>query len=146
MSPTDGLWLRMTRVLPAESTEVWRALTDAALLARWWGPKGFTVPSVEFEPAIGEALRITMQPAEGEPFRLEGEFREVIPPSLLSFTFRWEPPAADDRETLVTLAIEDRGELTEVELTQGAFATEERLALHDAGWTESFEKLTGLIG
>ena len=145
MSGTDGLWLRMTRDLPAPRAQVWRAFTDADVLARWWGPQGFTVPSLEFEPKAGATLLIAMQPPEGEPFGLEGEFREVEPPSLLSFTFRWDPPDPDDRETLVTLSIRDRGERTEVELTQGAFATEERRALHDQGWSESFERIADLL-
>lgn len=122
------------------------AMTDPGELGKWWGPKGFTVPELEFEPREGESLRIAMQPPEGEVFHLEGEVREVDPPSLLSFTFRWDPPDPDDRETLVTLTVGDRGVRTEVELTQGEFATEERRALHEAGWSESFEKLEELLG
>jgi hypothetical protein len=33
-----------------------------------------------------------------------------------------------------------------VKLTQGEFATQERLDLHDGGWSESFEKLEGRLG
>jgi uncharacterized protein YndB with AHSA1/START domain len=145
MSAGDGIWLRMTRVLPVARSEVWRAMTDPAELAKWWGPKGFTVPSLEFGPDVGAPIRIAMQPAEGELFYLNGEIREVEPPSLLSFTFRWDPPDPDDRETLVTLSFRDRGERTEMELAQGAFATQERLALHEDGWTQSFEKLEELL-
>jgi uncharacterized protein YndB with AHSA1/START domain len=143
---SNGLWLRMTRVLPASCPDVWRAMTDPDVLATWWGPKGFTTPSVEFEPKVGETYRIAMQPLEGELFHLHGEFREVDPPLRLSYTFIWDPPNPDDRETLATLSLADRGEATEVELTQGEFATQERLDLHDGGWTESFEKLEERLG
>jgi len=146
MQASDGLWLRMTRVLPAGRTEIWRVMTEPGTLARWWGPKGFTVPGLSFEPRVGESFRIAMQPPEGELFHLDGEFREVEPPSRLAYTFRWDPPNPDDRETLVTLSFRDRGDDTEVELTQGVFATPERLELHDGGWTESFEKLEELLG
>lgn len=145
MSGTE-LWLRMTRLLPAARPEVWRRLTDAAELAQWWGPRGFTVPTLDFEPEADAGFRIAMQPPEGELFHLDGEFCELDPPSLISFTFRWDPPDPDDRETLVTLSVRDRGERTEVELTQGPFATEERLALHEGGWGESLQKLAGLLG
>lgn len=146
MNASDGLYLRMTRDLHASRAEVWRAMTDPDALGKWWGPKGFSVPEVEFVPERGESLRIAMQPPEGEVFHLEGEFREVDPPSRLAYTFRWDPPDPDDRETLVTLSFRDRGDDTEVELTQGGFATQERLALHEGGWTESFEKLEELLG
>lgn len=82
---------------------------------------------------------------DGDLFHLRGEFREVEPPARLAFTFWWDPPDADDRETLVTLSLEDRGPETEVHLVQGKFATEERYALHEAGWTESFERLEELL-
>jgi uncharacterized protein YndB with AHSA1/START domain len=145
MAESEGLWLRMNRVLPAGRADLWAAMTQADELARWWGPKGFTVPSLQFEPAVGESYRIAMQPPEGELFHLDGVFREVDPPSLLSYTFVWHPPDPDDRETAVTLALADYGAETEVALTQGEFATDERLALHDGGWSESFEKLEDLL-
>jgi uncharacterized protein YndB with AHSA1/START domain len=143
---SDGLWLRMTRVLPAPRPDVWRAMTDAEELTTWWGPKGFSSPDVEFNPQVGEPYRIAMQPPEGELFHLHGEFREVDPPTRLAYTFVWDPPDPDDRETLVTLSLADRGDATEVKLSQGEFATKERLDLHDGGWTESFEKLEERLG
>jgi uncharacterized protein YndB with AHSA1/START domain len=143
---SDVLTLRLARRLPASRSAVWKALTDPEELARWWGPKGFTVPWVQFEPRVGEHYRIAMQPPEGDAFHLHGEFRAVDPLSVLTYTFVWDPSDPDDRETLVTLALADRGGETEVELVQGEFATQERLALHDGGWTESFVKLEELLG
>ena len=49
------------------------------------------MPSLEFEPRVGESYRIEMQPPGGDRFRLAGEFREVDPPSRLAYTFVWEP-------------------------------------------------------
>ena len=146
MSATSELMLELTRTLPAERAAVWRAMTDASELARWWGPKGFTAPEVEFEPGVGESYRITMQPPEGDPFRLFGEFREVDPPRRLSYTFVYDPPDPDDRETVVMLALEERGEQTEVVFSQGRFATQERLELHRGGWSDSFDRLQDLLG
>jgi uncharacterized protein YndB with AHSA1/START domain len=138
--------LRMTRVLPAPREAVWVSMTDHGELAKWWGPKGFTVPDIDFEPRVGESYRIAMQPPDGEPFHLDGEFREVEPPTRLAYTFRWDPPDPDDRETLVVISLRDAGDQTEVELSQGEFATRARLELHDGGWTDSFEKLEDLLG
>lgn len=146
MTQDDGLWLRMERVLSARRDRVWRAVTEPDELAKWWGPKGFTIPSLQFEPLRAASFRIAMQPPEGELFHLHGEFREVEPPLRLAYTFRWDPPDPDDRETLVTLSLRGLGDQTEVELTQGEFATEERLSLHDGGWSDSFDKLEELLG
>jgi uncharacterized protein YndB with AHSA1/START domain len=124
---------------------VFEAFTDPDALAKWWGPEGFTVPSLEFEPRVGGRYRIEMRPPEGDPFHLTGEFREVDPPAALSFTFVWEPPEPDDVETTVALSFRDLGESTEVTLTQSAFKTEERRKLHRDGWADSFDKLERLI-
>jgi uncharacterized protein YndB with AHSA1/START domain len=146
MTPGEALSLRMIRVLPAPREVVWGSMTDPGELANWWGPKGFTAPDIDFEPRVGEGYRIAMQPPDGDLFHLGGEFREVDPPARLAYTFRWDPPEPDDRETLVVLSLRDAGEQTEVELSQGEFATTARLELHEGGWTDSFEKLEELLG
>lgn len=143
---SEGLVLRLRRVLPFPPAVVFRALTDPEQLASWWGPTGFTVPDVEFEPRVGGGYRIAMQPPDGDLFHLSGEFREVDPPVRLSYTFRWDPPDPDDRETVVTLCIDEREAGAEVALTQGGFATPARLALHEGGWTESLDRLEQLLG
>jgi uncharacterized protein YndB with AHSA1/START domain len=145
LSASGELTLRLTRTLAARREVVWRAMTDPEQLARWWGPKGFAIPSVDFEPRIGRRYRIAMQPPDGEPFHLHGEFRKVEPPSLLTYTFVWEPPDPDDRETVATLSLVDRGERTDLSFSQGEFATQARLELHEGGWTDSFEKLEKLL-
>jgi len=142
---SDELTLEMKRVLEAVPSVVFGAFSDSSALVKWWGPEGFTTPSLEFQPRVGESYRIQMQPPEGDPFYLTGEFREVDPPARLAYTFVWEAPDPDDVETLVALSFRDLGESTEVALTQGPFKTEARRALHRDGWTDSFDKLERLI-
>jgi uncharacterized protein YndB with AHSA1/START domain len=145
VSRLDELTLEIERVLSAVPSVAFAAFSDASELARWWGPRGFTTPSLEFDPRVGEKYRIEMQPPDGDRFYLAGEFREVEPPIRLSYTFVWEDPDPDDVETLVDLAFRDLGESTEVALTQGPFKTEERRALHRDGWTDGFDKLERLF-
>lgn len=145
MTSSDELMVRLQRMLPVPRAAVYRAMTDPAQLARWWGPRGFTAPDVRFHPRVGGSFRIAMQPPDGERFHLSGAFREVAPPARLAYTFRWDPPDPDDRLTVVTLSLEDRNERTAVVLTQGAFATEARRALHEAGWTDAFDRLERVL-
>lgn len=145
MTAGDGLVLRLKRILPAPRPAVYGALSDPGELAKWWGPRGFTAPRVEFDPRVGGSYRIAMQPPDGDLFHLSGEFREVDPPARLAYTFRWDPPSPDDRQTVVTLSLQDRGERTEVLLTQRGFATDERLGLHEEGWSDSFGRLEQVL-
>jgi uncharacterized protein YndB with AHSA1/START domain len=142
---SDALILTLTRVLHASPSVVFAAFSDANQLANWWGPKGFIVRSLDFDPRVGGRYRIEMQPSAGDPFFLTGEFREVDPPIHLAYTFVWEDPDPDDVETLVELSFRDLGESTEVVLTQSPFKTEARRELHHAGWTDSFDKLEQFI-
>lgn len=141
MSADDRLVLRLRRILPAPRATAYSALSDPGELAKWWGPRGFTAPSVEFDPRVRGGYRIAMQPPDGDLFYVSGEFREVDPPGRLSYTFRWDPPDPDDRETVVTLSLHGRGKRTEVLLTHGEFATERRRVLHEGGWIDSFARL-----
>jgi len=137
--------LRLQRVLPASRERVFRACTEPGELALWWGPHGFTTTPIVLDLRVGGRYRFAMQPPDGERFHLSGEFRAVDPPAHLEYTFRWEPPDPDDRETLVTVSLQDLDESTELGLVQSGFATEGRRALHEAGWTESLERLDGLL-
>lgn len=140
-APSDELTLQLSRVLPLPRAVVFRAFSSADELAQWWGPEGFTTPTVDFEPRTGARYRIEMQPPDGERFHLSGEFREVEPPARLAFTFAWEDPDPDDVENLVELSFRDLGDSTEIGLIQGPFKTEPRRELHRNGWTESFDRL-----
>jgi uncharacterized protein YndB with AHSA1/START domain len=139
------LSLEMKRVLPAAPSVVFAAFTDPNELAKWWGPEGFTTPSLEFDPRVGGTYRIEMQPPEGGSFYLTGEFRDVDPPARLAYTFAWEDPDPDDVENLVRLSFRDLGGSTEVAFAQGPFKTEARRGLHRDGWTDSFDKLEHLM-
>jgi uncharacterized protein YndB with AHSA1/START domain len=142
---SDEYTLELKRVLPAAPSVVFWAFSDAIELAKWWGPDGFTTPSLEFEPRVGASYRIEMRPPEGDHFYLTGVFREVDPPARLAFTFAWEEPDPDDVETEVGLSFRDLGAATEVAFVQGPFKTEERRALHRDGWTDGFDKLERLF-
>ena len=145
MADSEGLTLRLDRVLPAPRRLVFRACTEPDELARWWGPHGFTTPEVDLDLRVGGGYRFGMQPPDGELFHLSGEFREIEPPARLVYTFRWEEPDPEDRETLVTMTLQDRGDSTEVSLVQSGFATEARRALHVDGWTDCLERLQDLL-
>jgi uncharacterized protein YndB with AHSA1/START domain len=138
LDPPD---LEIRRSLPVTPTVAFLAFSESDQLARWWGPEGFTIPSLDFTPRVGRSYRIEMQPPDGPPFHLTGEFREVDPPARLVFTFAWEDPDPDDVETLVQLTFLARDGLTELTLVQGSFRTEARRSLHRDGWRDSFDKL-----
>ena len=133
--------LEQARVFGAPPEQVFRRFTERAELAKWWGPHGFTTPEIDLDLRVGGRFRLTMQPPDSDAFHLSGDFLEIHPPDRLSFTFRWDEPDLDDRETVVVLSLESVAGGTRVFLSQGQFATRERLQLHRQGWADSFDKL-----
>jgi Activator of Hsp90 ATPase homolog 1-like protein len=96
MTTGDGRVLRLERRLPVPQATVYDALTEADQLGQWWGPRGFTTPSVDFDPRVGDRYRIAMQPPDGDLFNLLGEFRKVDPPAGLT------SPSDGNRRTRTT--------------------------------------------
>ena len=140
-----SLVLELTSAVPAPPERVFAALTEPAMVAKWFGPQGFTMPEINLSLRVGGGYRFTMLPPEGGAFHLSGEFLEIDTPHRLAYTFRYEEPDPDDRETTVRLTLVPVDDATEVTLRQGEFATQARLELHRDGWTDSFDKLRAVV-
>jgi len=72
-----------TRVLDAPRERVFRAFSDPRVLARWWGPDGFTSTFQEFDFRPGGAWRFVMHGPDGADYRNESGFIEVVSPERI---------------------------------------------------------------
>jgi uncharacterized protein YndB with AHSA1/START domain len=139
--PQPGTQLRLEKILPVPPERVFAVFVDAGQLPHWFGPTGFTASGLRFDASEGRDYRIAVQPPEGDAFHIRGTFRAVEAPRRLAFTFLYEEPDPDDRETLVTVTFEPAEEGTRVVVEQGPFRTPERSALHRDGWADSLRRL-----
>jgi uncharacterized protein YndB with AHSA1/START domain len=67
------------RLFHAPREAVYRAFSDPAILARWWGPQGFTNTIETFDLRPGGAWNLTMHSPEGVDYLNQSEFVEVAP-------------------------------------------------------------------
>lgn len=74
------------RLFDAPREKVFRAFSDPALLATWWGPNGFTNTIQEFDFRPGGKWRLTMHGPNGVDFENESVFREVVVSERIVFT------------------------------------------------------------
>lgn len=141
----------LTRVLDAPRALVWKVWTDAAHLAQWWGPHGFTAPQCRLDLRPGGELYILM--AGPEPFGshpMTGEFVEVSPPERLVYTNVARDAAGNallEGHTTVTFEEADgKTTLTVLARAKGLvdFAPQ-MLAGMEVGWKQSLEKMEELI-
>ncbi len=120
---------------------LFRAWSDPRELIEWFSPQGYRNPSVDAEVRPGGRFRIAMQKLpDGEPFYVAGEYRVVEPPARIVFTWTWEDPAENVRDTIVTVDLVERGEKTEVVLTHELLPAEKR-ETHAQGWDALLSKL-----
>ena len=100
--------VHLEKVLLAPPERVSAAVADAEELRNWWGPAGFTVHSLQFDPVDGTDYRLTMKPPTGDVFHIRATLLAVEAPSRLVHTFVYEEPDPDDQETVVTSTFERR--------------------------------------
>jgi uncharacterized protein YndB with AHSA1/START domain len=139
--PDESRVLQLSRRFAAPRERVFRALTEAAQLVRWWGPKGFTVPEHSLDVRPGGAWRTVMRSPEGENHVVSGVYREIVPPAHLVFTWGWETDGPRGHETLVTIELRERGDGTELVLRQELFESESSRDQHAHGWSSCFDCL-----
>lgn len=84
-SELDNLPIISTRLLDAPRETVFRAFSDGQVLARWWGPNGFTNTFHEFDFRPGGTWHYVMHGPDGENYELTNQFTEITPPSLIRF-------------------------------------------------------------
>ena len=142
--------ITITRVFDAPPAVVFKAWTDAAQLAQWWGPKGFTNPVCEFDARIGGAIRIHMRAPDGSIYPMKGEVREIIPPQRLAFTnIAVDETGSHIIEGFTTVTFADEGGKTRLTLhTRGSAMVEKAIAYlqgMEMGWTMSIDKLQALL-
>jgi uncharacterized protein YndB with AHSA1/START domain len=77
----SALTLALQRVLRAPRPVVFATFCNPAELAKWWGPKGFTTPRVEFDPRVGGGTIESHLHSRGPRIieRLAGVRRDVCP-------------------------------------------------------------------
>lgn len=87
-TPSD-LEIQMTREFDAPRERVYGALTDCSSYPRWWGPRKYTTVVDQCDMRVGGKWRFLSR-AEGEEHAFRGEFRELVRPEKVVWTFEWE--------------------------------------------------------
>ncbi len=137
--------LRLSRRFKAPREVVFRAFTDPAALAKWFGPEGMSVGNVKVDLRPGGAYSMAFNQADGGSHGLSGVYREISPPERLVMTWVWDDGDWAGLETLVTLEFAEASGETELTVIHENLSSQESLGLHRQGWTSSFKCLDQAI-
>lgn len=126
------------RAMLASCEEVFDAWLDADGLRTWMMPGTATRCEVEMDARVGGRFQILMS-GPGMDVVNSGEFRVLERPRKLELT--WVSSRWGNRETLVTVELEPRGEGCELVLTHRRFPAEHSAEQLMEGWGRILERL-----
>jgi uncharacterized protein YndB with AHSA1/START domain len=140
-----------TRIFDAPRKLVFRAWTNADLLAQWWGPAGFTAPFCKIDAEPGGAIRIDMKAPDGRVYPMKGVVREARSPERLVFTSAAleDPQGNPALEVLNTVTFLEQDGKTKMNLQavviKAAPEADESLEGMDEGWKQSLQRLDNIF-
>jgi uncharacterized protein YndB with AHSA1/START domain len=141
-TPSDREIL-MTRVFDAPRDLVFEAHTSCEHMSNWWGPRKYEVAGCEIDFRPGGAWRIVQRGPDGQEHGFHGEFREIVRPERIVWTFEYEGMPGhvsvetltleehDGKTTLTATSVfdtvQDRDGMLESGMESGAAETMDRL-------------------
>ena len=138
--------LIITRTFDAPRELVFDAWTQCEHVARWFGPKDFTVPHCSMDFKVGGSYRYCMLGPDGSEHWVSGTYTEIKKPEKLVFT--WVREDNDGKvwlDNVVTLTFADRGKQTAFTLHQQIFESIEERDAHNGGWSTCLDKLAAFV-
>jgi uncharacterized protein YndB with AHSA1/START domain len=138
--------IRIERIFQVPRETLWRALTDPALIARWWG-RGNKVVIERLELRRGGHWRFVEHGSQGAQ-GFEGRYREVTAPARIVQTFEWD--GLPGYVAIDTMELEDLGDGRTKLVTVSLFhTTEERNGVMrsgmEGGANQSYIVLDGVL-
>src|SRR5207253_8578552 len=98
----------MTREFDAARGLVFEAHSECEHLARWWGARRYSLEVCEMDFRHGGKYRFVHSGPDGvEEHGFRGEYREIVPPAKIVWTFEWE--GMPGHISVDTLTLEDLG-------------------------------------
>jgi uncharacterized protein YndB with AHSA1/START domain len=139
--------LHLTREFDAPRDLVWKAMTDPALMSRWWGPRRYKTVVDTMDVRPGGKWRMRNIAADGGEHAFRGEYREIVPPERIVMTFEYEPLPGHISVETMTLTERDGRTLLSV---RDQFSSKEDLdgmvnSGMESGARETYERLDELL-
>jgi uncharacterized protein YndB with AHSA1/START domain len=150
----DASSTRLSQYVKAPRAQVYRALIDAAAVARWMVPDGMSSQVHEFDGREGGAFRISLtytSPAQAgktaaNTDTYHGRFVTLVPDERVVEVIEFETSDPALRgEMTVSFALADADDGTEIRAVHANLPPGLSPADNELGWRMSLEKLARLV-
>ena len=136
-----------TRTFDAPRPLVFKAWTDAKIVAQWWGPACFTNPRCDWDARAGGKIHIDMRAPDGTIYPMTGHFIDLMEPEQFVF----DTVVLDDKgkplfavRNIVTF-VHVSADVTTVEIEAMPTIHDPRAATYlpgmEQGWSQSLARL-----
>jgi uncharacterized protein YndB with AHSA1/START domain len=137
--------IRLHRVLRAPPQRVYRAFLDAAAIAKWLPPFGFTCTVHHMEAKVGGTHKMSFTNfTTGQGHSFGGQYRDLVPFEVIRYTDSFDDPnLPGEMQTTVTLRQVSCG--TELNVVQEGVPAAIPLEMCYLGWQDSLTQLANLV-
>jgi uncharacterized protein YndB with AHSA1/START domain len=137
--------IRLHRVLRANPDRVYRAFLDAAALAKWLPPYGFTCTVHKLDAKVGGSFKMSFTNfTTGHGHSFGGEYRELVPSEKIRYTDTFDDPNLPG-EMLTTVTLKKVSCGTELAIEQEGVPEVIPLEMCYLGWQESLAQLAKVV-
>jgi uncharacterized protein YndB with AHSA1/START domain len=139
--------IRMSRVFDAPRELVFQAHIDPVHTPHWWGQRNSTTIVDTLDARPGGAWRFIQRDPDGNEYAFRGEFREVVPPERLVYTFEFEGMPGHIVVDTITFTEQDgKTTVTSTSLFESVADRDGMLESGmESGATESWDRLAELL-
>ena len=133
------------RVLKTKPERVYRAFLDAAAMAKWRPPYGFTCAVHHMDAKVGGTFKMSfVNFSTGNGHSFGGEYQQLIPGEFIQYTDRFDDPNLPGEMVVkVTLKAVLCG--TEINIEQSGIPELIPVEMCYLGWQESLAQLANLV-
>lgn len=124
----------MTRVFEAPRELVFEAHMSCDHLRHWWGPRRYELSVCQMDFRPGGAYRFVQRAEDGGEHGFRGQFREIVSPERIVWTFEYE--GMPGHVSVQTLNLEDIGGKTRLTARSVFDSVEDRDAMLQSGMEE----------
>ena len=137
--------VKLHRVFSSKPEKVYRAFLDAAAMAKWLPPAGFTCTVAHMDAKVGGKFRMAFTNfTTGNSHAFGGEYLELEPGKRNRYTDRFDDP---NLPGLIEVTVILRAVLvgTDVEITQTGIPPQIPVEACYLGWQQSLRQLAELV-
>ena len=133
------------RVVKAKPEKVYRAFLDAAAMAKWLPPCGFTCTVHHMDANVGGTFKMSFENfSTGHGHSFGGEYLELVPGQLIRYTDKFDDPNLPG-EIQVTVSLKAVLCGTELNVVQSGIPAVIPVEMCYLGWQESLAQLAQLV-